>query len=81
MERSGDFAHARLNLEHALRLREADAQAGNPWIGEAEIELSGGKKIKLNAGSVLLAEDLTGQGHISRAVNGQPRRSLFITID
>jgi hypothetical protein len=33
------------------------------------------------AGDILLAEDLTGRGHISRAVNGQPRRSLFITID
>ena len=32
-------------------------------------------------GDVLLAEDTTGQGHISRAVAGKPRKSLFITLD
>jgi hypothetical protein len=30
---------------------------------------------------VLLAEDTTGQGHISRAVAGKSRKSLFITLD
>jgi hypothetical protein len=32
-------------------------------------------------GDILLAEDTSGQGHISRAVAGKPRRSLFITLD
>ena len=35
----------------------------------------------LRGGDILLAEDTTGQGHISRAVAGKPRRSLFITLD
>ena len=49
--------------------------------GESEVELDGGRKIRLGPGHILLAEDTTGQGHISRAVGGKPRKSLFITLD
>ncbi len=49
--------------------------------GEVEIEVGDGSKRILRAGDVLLAEDTTGQGHISRAVSGKPRKSLFITLD
>lgn len=48
--------------------------------GESEIELEGGKKIRLGPGHILLAEDTTGQGHISRAVGSRDRISLFITL-
>lgn len=49
--------------------------------GEVEIEVGDGTKRIIRAGEILLAEDTTGQGHISRAVAGKPRRSLFITLD
>ena len=49
--------------------------------GEVEIEVGDGTKRVLHSGDVLLAEDTTGQGHISRAVAGKPRKSLFITLD
>ncbi|HEX7810822.1 MAG TPA: hypothetical protein VF460_02845 [Burkholderiales bacterium] len=49
--------------------------------GEVEIEVGDGSRRILRSGDVLLAEDTTGQGHISRAVAGKPRRSLFITLD
>jgi hypothetical protein len=49
--------------------------------GEVEIEVGDGSKRILRSGDVLLAEDTTGQGHISRAVAGKPRKSLFITLD
>jgi hypothetical protein len=49
--------------------------------GEVEIEVGDGTKRLLRSGDILLAEDTTGQGHISRAVNGKPRKSLFITLD
>jgi hypothetical protein len=49
--------------------------------GEVEIEVGDGTKRILRAGDVLLAEDTTGQGHISRAVAGKPRKSMFITLD
>jgi len=49
--------------------------------GEVEIEVGDGSKRLLRSGDILLAEDTTGQGHISRAVAGKPRRSLFVTLD
>jgi hypothetical protein len=48
--------------------------------GESEVELEGGRKIRLGPGHILLAEDTTGQGHISRAVGSQERLSLFIPL-
>jgi hypothetical protein len=49
--------------------------------GEVEIEVGDGTRRTLRSGEILLAEDTTGQGHISRAVAGKPRKSLFITLD
>ncbi len=49
--------------------------------GEVEIEVGDGTRRILRSGDILLAEDTTGQGHISRAVAGKPRRSLFITLE
>jgi hypothetical protein len=48
--------------------------------GQSEIELDGGKKLTLGPGHILLAEDTTGQGHISRAIGNGDRISLFITL-
>ncbi len=48
--------------------------------GESEIELEGGKKVRLGPANILLAEDTTGQGHISRAVKGKDRISLTIPL-
>ena len=45
-----------------------------------EIEVSDGTKKVLRAGEMFLLEDTKGQGHRSKSVNGQPRRSLFITV-
>ena len=49
--------------------------------GESEVELDGGRKIRLGPGQILLAEDTTGQGHISRAIGSEDRISLFITLE
>jgi len=49
--------------------------------GKGEIELAGGQKIPLGHGHILLAEDVTGKGHISRGVGSEDRISLFITLD
>jgi len=48
--------------------------------GESEIELEGGRKLRLGPGHILLAEDTTGQGHISRAIGKGDRISLFIPL-
>ncbi len=49
--------------------------------GEVEIEIGSGEKRRLGPGSILLAEDTTGRGHISRSVDGKPRRSIFVPLD
>ena len=49
--------------------------------GGVEITVGDGTKRVLNTGDILLAEDTTGRGHISRAVNNQPRKSIFITLE
>jgi hypothetical protein len=48
--------------------------------GRSEIELADGTKIPLTPGHILLAEDTTGKGHISRAVGSEDRLSLFIQL-
>ena len=48
--------------------------------GRGEVEITGGKKIQLGPGHILLAEDLTGTGHISRGVGTEDRVSLFIPL-
>jgi hypothetical protein len=49
--------------------------------GGVEIEVGDGSKRRLGPGDILLAEDTSGRGHISRAVDDQPRVSIFITLD
>jgi hypothetical protein len=46
-----------------------------------EITASDGERRVIGAGEVLLVEDVTGKGHRSKAVGGQPRRSIFIPIE
>jgi hypothetical protein len=49
--------------------------------GSADIEIGDGSVRRLGPGDILLAEDTTGQGHRSRAVDGEPRECLFIPLD
>ena len=48
--------------------------------GEGEIELANGQKIVARAGDVLLMEDVTGKGHISRGRGTADRITLFIPV-
>ena len=48
--------------------------------GESEVELGDGTRIRLHPGHILLAEDTSGQGHISRSVGSEDRISLFIPL-
>jgi hypothetical protein len=49
--------------------------------GEGEIETSDGQTIHLVPGVVLLLEDLTGQGHITRTFGDADRLALFMPLD
>ena len=46
-----------------------------------DIEVGDGTRRRIGAGEILLAEDTTGRGHRSIAVDGQPRRCLFIALE
>ena len=48
--------------------------------GESEVEIGDGTKIRLYPGHILLAEDTTGQGHISRALGSEDRISIFLPL-
>ena len=46
-----------------------------------EITASDGESRVINAGEVLLVEDTTGKGHLSKSVGSQLRHSIFVPID
>ena len=48
--------------------------------GVLEIEIGDGTKRQLVPGDVLVAEDLTGKGHITRGVGEDPRISLAVPL-
>ena len=48
--------------------------------GTAEIEVGDGTKVQLRAGDAVLAEDLTGQGHITRVVGAEPRFYAIVPL-
>ena len=49
--------------------------------GGVDIEVGDGTTRRFGPGDILLAEDTTGRGHRSRAVNSQPRESIFVTLE
>jgi quercetin dioxygenase-like cupin family protein len=48
--------------------------------GTVEIEAGGGEKRVFRKGDVLLAEDLTGQGHRTRVIGKKTWQQVFITL-
>ena len=48
--------------------------------GTAEFEVADGSKVRMVPGDVLVAEDLTGHGHIARSIGDEPRVSLAIPL-
>lgn len=49
--------------------------------GAVDVEIGDGTVRRFSTGDILLAEDTTGRGHKSSAVNNQPRTSVFVTPD
>ena len=48
--------------------------------GHAELVLSGGQTLQVGPGSIELAEDLTGKGHITRTVGNEDRIAIVIPV-
>jgi hypothetical protein len=46
-----------------------------------QITASDGESRIIGAGEVILVEDTSGKGHLSKAIGGKMRRSIFVPID
>jgi hypothetical protein len=47
--------------------------------GVGELECGDGSRRRFGPGDILLADDTTGQGHITREIQG-PRRVIFVPV-
>ncbi len=48
--------------------------------GTAEIEVGDGTKVRMEPGDVVLAEDLTGRGHVTRVIGAEPRVYAIVPL-
>jgi quercetin dioxygenase-like cupin family protein len=49
--------------------------------GAVEITASDGESRVIGAGEVLLVEDVTGKGHLSKSVGNEPRLCIFVPVE
>ena len=73
-------------LRDVWRLRPRLASRPPPSIHRqldagVKITASDGEAREIKAGEIILVEDLTGKGHLSKSLGGQMQHSLFIPID
>jgi len=73
-------------------VRRFDPKRVNPWhrapghyavftlSGAVDIEVGDGTVRRLSPGDILIAEDLSGQGHITREVGPEARLSIFVPL-
>jgi quercetin dioxygenase-like cupin family protein len=73
-------------------IRRFEANRSNPWhhapgryavftlSGAVDIEIGDGTVRRLGAGDILIAEDVTGQGHGTREVGPEARVSVFVPL-
>ena len=88
----GEMAASALELAHGIMFRSASPQHLSPHhpaprrqyvitlSGQVEIETGDGTIRRFGPGDVMLADDTTGHGHITRVVGGQPRIYAFIPL-
>src|SRR5881397_100963 len=74
-------------------IRRFEPTRSNPWhhapgryavftlSGAVDIEIGDGTVRRLGTGDILIAEDLTGQGHATREVGPESRVSVFVPLE
>ena len=89
---SGDMEISELQPAHGIMFRTAPPSRLSAYhtvpkrqyvitlSGQVEIETGDGTIRRFGAGDVMLAEDTTGRGHITRVVGDQPRHYVFIPL-
>ena len=75
-----------------ILIRRFEPTRSNPWhhapgryavftlSGAVDIEIGDGTVRRLGVGDILIAEDVTGQGHATREVGPEPRVSVFVPL-
>jgi quercetin dioxygenase-like cupin family protein len=75
-----------------ILVRRFEAERTNPWhhapgryavftlCGAVDITVGDGSQVRIGPGDVLIAEDLSGQGHETREVGPEPRISVFVPL-
>ena len=93
LELKGRNAFSELQPAHGVVFRRALATHSSAYhpaprrqyvitlAGQMEIETGDGTIRRFGPGDVMLAEDTTGRGHITRVVGGQPRDSVMIPLE
>jgi hypothetical protein len=91
-DRGDASATAELLPGRGIIVRRFDARRTNPWhhapgryavftlSGAVDIEIGDGTVRRLGPGDILIAEDRTGQGHVTREVGPAPRVSIFVPL-
>ena len=89
----GEFALSKMHEATSVGFRRQESGYFSDWhhaprrqfiitlSGGVEIGLGDGTIMRFGPGDVMLAEDLTGQGHTTRAVGDGPRFSVTIPVD
>jgi quercetin dioxygenase-like cupin family protein len=75
-----------------ILIRRFDPKRSNPWhpapgkvcvftlSGSVDIEIGDGTVRRIGPGDILIAEDVTGQGHYTRESGNEPRVSIFVPL-
>jgi quercetin dioxygenase-like cupin family protein len=83
---------AQLVPGRGIVVRRFEAGRQNPWhhapgryavftlTGAVDVEIGDGSVRRLGMGDILIAEDLEGQGHVTREVGPEPRVSVFVPL-
>jgi hypothetical protein len=92
LDLQGDMAASALQPAHGIMFRSASANHLSAYhpapkrqyvitlAGHVEIETGDGTICRFGPGDVMLADDTSGHGHITRVVGGQPRSYVFIPL-
>ena len=92
LEARGDKSEtAELIPGSGIIVRRFEPTRSNPWhapgryavftlSGAVDIEIGDGTVRRLGVGDILIAEDLTGQGHATREVGPEVRVSVFVPL-
>ena len=93
LERSGVEQFANLRAPSSMMLNETEPgheydwhnAPAKQWVitlqGEIEVTLRDGTTKKFGAGSIILAEDLSGSGHSTKVVSKEPWRCAYLPFN